>query len=105
MISESPVNLLFFGGCPQVGAARTNLETALAQAGRPLRWQEWDLEDPAAPPWAGGYPSPTVLVARLDVTGQGPSAARGALSCRAEGAPTVAQIVAALSRSEGSAAP
>lgn len=91
------VELVFFQGCPHAGAARENVRAALSGAERPLQWREWDLDDPATPRWAGEYPSPTVLVEGADVTGLGPQPGGSGWSCRARGAPTVAEIAAALS--------
>ena len=62
--------------------------------GLPATWQEHDQEAPDAPPHAKQYGSPTVLVDGRDVTGEAPGVA--AAACRADGAPPVQLIRAAL---------
>jgi hypothetical protein len=58
-------------------------------------WQEWEQGDTAAPAHAREYGSPTILVNGRDVTGVG--AAVAAFACRADGAPSMETIHAALS--------
>jgi len=88
------IELIYFEGCPNVGAARGNLRSALDMLGLAHEWTEWDLEAPEAPDRVRGYGSPTVLVNGLDVTGaaEGPAG----LACSAAGAPQVESIRAAL---------
>lgn len=97
MSDDRGVELVFFPDCPHTATARTNLEHALGRVGRAPTWREWDLAGPSVPDHALGHASPTVLVDGRDVTGRGPTASPGVLSCRTDGAPTVAQIMAALS--------
>lgn len=87
------IELIYFDGCPNAGRARANLQRALADAAVRMPVIEWEQGNPAAPPYVGAYGSPTVLVNGRDVTGVGPGA--GA-ACRADGAPSVALVRAAL---------
>ncbi len=99
----SGVELIFDVDCPNVGAAREQLRRAFALTGMAPVWREWEHNDPACPPYAHGYGSPTILVDGLDVTGAVPS---GAVCCRVydgeggryQGAPPVQAIVEALRR-------
>jgi len=89
------IHLLYFEGCPNVEEARENLKTALSRADLALTWVETDLRSGNAPKKWRGFPSPTILINGRDIaTGRG--FARGAESCRFGGAPSVAQIAAAL---------
>jgi hypothetical protein len=88
------VELIYFDGCPHVEPARVNLREALATLDLATDWQEWEQGDPASPPHAKQYGSPTVLVNGRDVTGVG--AGVGALACRADGAPSMDTIRNAL---------
>lgn len=98
------IDLVFFAGCPNLEASREALRQALAQTGLPGDWREWRSDDPALPPYAVGFGSPSIFIAGREVTG---AEATGATSsCRLyrgpEGAhrpaPDPAQIVAALAR-------
>lgn len=91
-MTRSTAELVYFDGCPHVGAARANLKAALVAAGRRPSWTEWSHDDPAAPGWVRRYGSPTVLVRGQDVTGEGPG---DAPACRVD-IPSVERIVAAL---------
>ena len=109
------IELIHDADCPNAERARAALASALATAGLPSRWHEWERGDPASPPWVQGWGSPTILVDGLDVAGMEPG--DGASSCRVyadpagglRGTPTVETIVAALERamatSEGKASP
>jgi hypothetical protein len=88
------IELVYFEGCPNATVARENLAQALRFIGLPEEWKEWDLAAPNAPDWAKQYGSPTVLVDREDVTGEGPGTS--AMACRADGAPAVPLILKAL---------
>jgi hypothetical protein len=94
------IQLLHFLGCPNVGAARTALRDALAAEQLGVQIEEIDVEDPAAPAWARGWGSPTILIDGKDVAGQQPS---GASSCRlyADGAPSVEVIRAQIAAARG----
>ena len=96
------VELIYDSGCPNVSQARPNLMNAISASGREASWIEWDRAAPASPRHIRGYGSPTILVHGTDVTGE-PSNEAG--SCcrlyreggdRFEGAPSIAQISAAL---------
>ena len=63
------VELIYDATCPNVDAARQQLRDALARAGRPPIWTEWDRAAPGSPAYVRRYASPTVLVAGCDVTG------------------------------------
>jgi hypothetical protein len=62
------VELIYDATCPNVDAARQQLRDALARAGRPPIWTEWDRAAPSSPAYVRRYASPTVLVAGCDVT-------------------------------------
>lgn len=85
------VHLLHFQGCPNVDAARTALRDALAAEKLDVPIEEIDVEDVAAPAWAHGWGSPTILIDGKDVAGQQPS---GSSCCRLyqDGAPSVEVI-------------
>lgn len=74
------IELITATGCPNVDATRTALREALAAAGLPAEWIEWDRASPASPQHARSYGSPTVLVDGADVSGEGGAA--GADCCR-----------------------
>jgi len=88
------IELIYFDGCPNASIARDRVRQALRAAGAGAEFAEWEQNDPAAPPYAREYGSPTVLVDGRDVTGLGPGVAASA--CRADGAPAVETIRQAL---------
>jgi hypothetical protein len=94
------IHLLHFQGCPNVDAARKALRDALAAEQLGTLIEEIDVEDPAAPAWAHGWGSPTILIDGQDVAGQQPS---GSSCCRlyADGAPSVEVIRARISVARG----
>lgn len=67
------IEFLYENTCPNIDDARAVLRAALAQAGLPARWQEWERNDPEAPLHARQYGSPTILVDGQDVAGEPPS--------------------------------
>jgi mercuric ion transport protein len=95
------IELVYDADCPNIEAARAQLEAACHQAGVPPRWQEWDRADESAPDYVRNYGSPTILVNGEDVAG---SNSVDGSSCRlyrkhdgsVSGAPAVAQIVQAI---------
>ena len=89
------IELVYFEGCPNVPAARKNLQGALRAVGRPLEWSETDLGADSTPEDFRRYASPTVLVDGEDVTG---SPCGEAVACRNAGAPSVEAIVEKLRR-------
>lgn len=103
------IELIYEKTCPNIDRARAALLAALSQSGREPRWQEWEQNDPLAPPVARRFGSPTILVEGRDVAGEPPS--EELPSCRiyadedgrVRGAPTVASITAALSPAGGGA--
>jgi hypothetical protein len=92
------IELIYFDGCPNADRARANVRRALDIAGVRAESIEWEQGNPAAPPYVRDYGSPTVLVNGRDVTGAGGRVAGS--SCRAEGAPSVESIRAALRKNE-----
>lgn len=89
-MTSRTIELIYFDGCPNAEQARQNIRSALEVAGAAARWDEWDLASEATPERYRRHGSPTVLVDGTDVTGEGAHAA--AMSCRADGAPSVAAI-------------
>jgi mercuric ion transport protein len=91
------VELLYFPGCPNLAAARAQLERALAAADLAAQWREYDLGAPQLPDHLRGFGSPTILVDGRDVAG---TTASGAPACRVyaegAGAPPLPALVAAL---------
>ena len=96
------VELIFDADCPNVLDARKQLRRALADAGLPSRWDEWNRSDPASPAYALQFGSPTILVDGNDVDGVMPSDLSS--SCRIyadgndglQGVPTLGMILSAL---------
>ena len=56
------VELVFFDGCPYVDVARVRIRSALDAISNIAVYREWSDDDPAAPGYVRGLPSPTVLV-------------------------------------------
>ena len=85
------IHLLYFPDCPNVDAARAALRDALSAEKLDVPIEEVDVDDEAAPEWARGWGSPTILIDDQDVAGQQPS---GSSCCRlyAGGAPSVESI-------------
>ena len=88
------IQLLHFAGCPNVVAARTALRDAIAAEKLETTIEEIDVEDPAAPEWARGWGSPTILIDGQDVTGQERSGSSESSACRlyVGGTPSVESI-------------
>ncbi len=101
------VELIYDRECPNVARARAHLLRAFAEGNTPVSWIEWERSDPASPPYARGYGSPTVLVDGADVAGAEPS--EEVSCCRLypggsggmEGVPPVEAIAAALRAADG----
>jgi hypothetical protein len=99
------VELVYDRDCPNVDAARAVLHCAFAAIGVAPAWVEWDRSDRDSPDYVHRYGSPTILVNGRDVVGAEPNAE--AQCCRLyardegglHGVPPVAQIVAALRKS------
>jgi hypothetical protein len=64
------VKLIYDSGCPNTEAARRHLQHALAAAGLPDIWKEWNRTDPTCPPHARYFGSPTILVDGRDLVGE-----------------------------------
>lgn len=95
------VALVHFSGCPSVHAARLHLRTALAASHLTASWREWNLSAPDTPERFRSFMSPTILVNGRPVGG--PARAAAGATCRAEGAPTVEMILAALEQARSCA--
>jgi len=95
------VELIYDSDCPNAAPTRENLARALAQAGVPAKWREWERSDPATPERARRFGSPAILVNGRDLEGL---EGQRAPSCRlyqtaagsSSGAPPVELIVKAL---------
>ena len=94
------IDLIYDEDCPNIELARSQLRKALTNCGRPLDWNEYASSNPDIPAYARGYGSPTILIDARDVCGAAP---QNAPCCRiygegteAKGAPSTAQIIAAL---------
>jgi mercuric ion transport protein len=95
------IEIVYDADCPNIKAARAQLEVACHQAGVPPKWQEWDRADMNAPDYVRNYGSPTILVNGEDVAGC--NSVDGS-NCRlyqesdgsVSGAPAVAQIIQAI---------
>lgn len=74
------VTLLYDRDCPNVEAARANLQAAFARLGVLPRWDEMDQSSPDAPAEWRGYGSPTVLIDGRDAAGRAPEGQSA--SCR-----------------------
>lgn len=96
------IELIYQSGCPNVRRTRQNLLKALAGAGVPAQWKEWDSADPGAPDYATRFASPTILVNGRDVAAN--QSVESGEACRLyvgpqgsiSGAPGVELIAAAL---------
>lgn len=81
------IQLLHVPDCPLVDQVRATLRSSLAKTSVEATIEEIE----------GPYPSPTLLIDGIDVTGRTPEAEA---SCRLD-LPTEEQVLAALSRSNG----
>lgn len=90
------LELIYFEGCPNAEPARTNLRLAIAELGLAADWREWEQSGSQVPDYVRQYGSPTVLVNGRDVTGVEPGVCGAA--CRADGAPSVDIIKAAVEK-------
>lgn len=96
------IDLVFFEGCPHVDAAREALGQGLALVGRHQAWREWRSDDPALPPFAAGFGSPSIFIGRREVTGASPGGSASACRIFRDGdgapqpAPTPVEIARAL---------
>ncbi len=68
------VELVYDCDCPNVEAARKQLSEAFSELGMSPQWEEWDRNAEESPPDVRRYGSPTVLVDRRDVSGDGSEA-------------------------------
>lgn len=91
-MSQTKVELLYAGDCPNVGVARSQLLRAFLAAGMQPHWREYRIDDPSCPAQLRRHGSPTVLVNGRDVSS--PSRKADADCCRvytsAQGALAVA---------------
>jgi hypothetical protein len=117
------VEFIYDADCPNVADARRNLRQALAAAGLPQQWHEWDRNKPGSPDYARRFGSPTILVDGRDVVEVAPAddvqdgtsastaerVEAADRSCRIytmtlgrqRGVPSVEVILAALTRARG----
>ncbi len=65
------IELVIDRDCPNVQAARDVLSQALSAAGYASEWTEWDRGAAQSPAYVRSYGSPTILVDRQDVSGNG----------------------------------
>lgn len=98
------LQLLYVAGCPNVDLARRRILVASEQAGIAVEVREREITDGAEAVELGMVGSPTILVLGADVS-RPAGDAPGSVSCRlyrsdagVEGAPTVGDLVAALTR-------
>lgn len=89
-MTHPEVELVYFGGCPHVEAAREVLRAALEAAGLPPEWREWDQEAAEAPERVQRYGSPTILVGGKDVLKGAPGV--GGRACRVDGLPSAEAV-------------
>lgn len=54
------VEFIYDPDCHDVTDARNNLREALAAAGWPRQWREWDRSKPDSPDYVRRYGSPTI---------------------------------------------
>jgi len=98
------IEFIYDAGCPNVEKTRAQLGRALDEHSLPREWREWERSDPAAPPYARKWPSPTILVAGRDIAGG--EGIDGVAGCRVyvdergsvQGVPSVEQIKAAVAK-------
>jgi hypothetical protein len=74
------IELIWDAECPNVGAARRLLRTALDRLGSSAHWTEWEIGSDGAPDHVAGFGSPTILVDGVDVSGGGGD--QSSASCR-----------------------
>lgn len=106
-MSTPKIELIYDTDCPNIGAARDQLKSAIKKTGRDFQWQEWDSKNSTAPEYVRNYGSPTILVNGQDVVkSENPDAG----CCRIytddggtmRGVPSVEEIVRALPGNTGS---
>lgn len=64
---EQGVELVYDPDCPNVESARELIRIALATAGLPIQWKEWNRSAEETPASRGHFGSPTILVDGRDV--------------------------------------
>jgi mercuric ion transport protein len=93
------IELVYFEGCPNAGAARENLRKACGELSVKAEWQEWDQNSDSVPDHVKPFGSPSILVNGKDIAG-GPGECCAEKSCRlyegGQNAPAVETIKAAL---------
>lgn len=95
------IELIYHTGCPNVEAARRNLDAAMQRLGRPSQWREWNTDAADTPAHAKQFPSPTILVDGREVgEAAGPA---GAEACRLGQPPATDQIAEAISKATNAA--
>ncbi|MEJ2538966.1 MAG: hypothetical protein P8188_03090 [Gemmatimonadota bacterium] len=89
-MSPIVIRVLTFDGCPHAEAAKLAARSAAAEEAGSNEVVEIDLLAPTTPASLKHYPSPTVLVGSVDVSGDSDTVQ--GVSCRASGAPTIRRI-------------
>ena len=91
---DPTIELIYFDGCPNAEPARINLRQAISALDLAADWQEWEQGEPQVPEYVKQHGSPTILVNGRDVTGV--EAGVTGAACRADGAPSIDAIRAAI---------
>lgn len=99
------VEIIYEKDCPNVESTRSHLLQAFSRAKVKPHWQEWEINDIAAPDYVRQYGSPTVLVNHKDIDESGSS--KNPAQCRLykqsdssiSGVPPIDKIVNAMQKS------
>ena len=75
------IHLLYFSECPNWKKAQENLCAASNRLGKKLEWEEVNLESSDCPQSWRGFPSPTILINRIDIQ-SGRKEMEGSIACR-----------------------
>ena len=96
------IELLYFPGCPNVGATRENLEKALkAFSDDPLSIEEINIHAPESPEEYRNWPSPSILVNGKDVEGTPETEAAACRIYPGSKGPRSEKILEALEKEKG----
>lgn len=96
------IELIFDRDCPNAEPCRAVLRSALAEAGMPQSWREWDRNASETPAEYRAFGSPTLLVDGRDISAAPGAASATGNSCRVyvdeasgrlRGTPSVQSIV------------
>jgi mercuric ion transport protein len=64
------IEFIYEKTCPNIAAARAQLQQACAITGISAEWQEWEVSAADAPDYIHGYGSPTILINQKDINGE-----------------------------------